>query len=78
MRVTFIHADGKGRTEAEAERVAFDHARRTGHAIPDDVRVAAGFRRRSGWDVRITDYRDAERGPALTVAVDDDDTVYLR
>jgi hypothetical protein len=68
----------RGRSAADAETIALDYARRIGRAIPEDVRVGAGFRREHGWDFRYIDYRDADTGTALIIAVDDDDSVHVR
>lgn len=60
-----------GRTPEEARAEAAEHARRRGLQIPDDVRVESALRTADGWRVRFLDYRDAEAGRPLIIAVPD-------
>ncbi len=65
-----IERDVDGRTAAEAVDIAAGYARKRHIAIPDDVRVDSAFRRESGWEIRFSDYRDADgpRYPVILVA----------
>ncbi|TWS18015.1 hypothetical protein FK529_17580 [Tsukamurella asaccharolytica] len=61
-----------GRTPEEARAAAADHARACGLQIPEEVRVEAGMRTRSGWRVRFLDYRDVGTARPLVISVPDD------
>ncbi len=60
-----------GPTPEQARAAAAGYARRRGLQIPDDVRVESALRTADGWRVRFLDYRDAEAGRPLIVAVPD-------
>ncbi|GAA1074215.1 hypothetical protein [Tsukamurella spumae] len=66
-----------GRTPSEAEHAAAEHARERGLQIPDEVRVAAAMRTRDGWQVRLLDYRDADRSRPLVISVPDQGSAWI-
>ncbi len=66
-----------GRTPEQAREVATEHARTRGIPIPDDVRVEAALRTRSGWRVRMLDYRDAESARPVVITVPDTGPVWI-
>ena len=61
-----------GRTPEEARAAAADHARSRGLQIPEDVRVEAALRTRTGWLVRFLDYRDVGTARPLVISVPDE------
>lgn len=61
-----------GRTPEEARAAAADHARSRGLQIPEDVRVEAALRTRTGWLVRFLDYRDVGTARPLVISIPDE------
>lgn len=61
-----------GRTPDEAKLLAAEHARERGMQIPDEVRVESALRTRTGWQVRLLDYRDAGIARPLVISVPDE------
>ncbi|MGX9296556.1 hypothetical protein [Tsukamurella paurometabola] len=60
-----------GPTPEEARAAAAEHARARGLQIPEEVRVEAALRTRTGWLVRFLDYRDAGTARPLVISVPD-------